>query len=107
MGLKTCGEDVEDARDGLGSVVGVQRSEDEVPGLGGGQGGGHGLAVAHLADEDDIGILPQDGANCLGKSRRVGSYFDLFDERAPIRLLKFDRVLDRDDVVMAVAIDGA
>ena len=53
-----------------------------------------------------IGILPEDGADCLGKSRCVGTYFDLLHERELIRLLKFDWVFDGDDVVVSGAIDG-
>ena len=37
----------------------MQRAQDEVAGLGGGQGGADRLLVAHLADEDDVGVLPQ------------------------------------------------
>ena len=39
LGAAVGGEDVDDAVDGLGRVVGVQRGEDQVAGLGDGQGG--------------------------------------------------------------------
>ena len=77
-----------------------------MPGFGGSQRGGHGFAVAHLADEDDVGILAKDGANGLGESGRVGPHLNLFHERKLIRLLKFDWVFDGDDVVLAGAVDG-
>ena len=53
------GEDVDDAVDRLRGVARVQRGEDEVAGLRGGERGGDGLEVAHLADQDHVGILTQ------------------------------------------------
>jgi hypothetical protein len=46
----------------------VQRRHDEVAGLGGGQAGLDGLVVAHLADQDDVRVLPHRGAHGVGKS---------------------------------------
>ena len=74
------GEGVEDARDGLGGVVGVEGGEDEVAGFGGGEGCGHGFAVAHLADHDDVGVLAEDGADGFGEVGGVVAELDLFDE---------------------------
>ncbi len=51
------GEHVDDPVDGLGRVVGVQRGEHQVAGLGQGEGEGDRLEVAHLADQDDVGVL--------------------------------------------------
>ena len=53
-------EHVDDAVDRLRRVLRVQRGEDEVPGLGRGDRGRDRLEVAHLADEDDVGVLAQD-----------------------------------------------
>ena len=53
------GEHVDDAVDRLRRVLGVQRGEDEVAGLGRGERGRDGLEVAHLTDEDDVGVLAQ------------------------------------------------
>ena len=55
-------EDVDDAVDRLRRALGVQRREDEVAGLGRGQRGRDRLEVAHLADEDHVGVLAQRGA---------------------------------------------
>ncbi len=53
------GEDVDDAVDRLRCVLGVERAEDEVAGLGGRKGHRDGLEVAELADQDHVGILAQ------------------------------------------------
>ena len=52
-------EHVDDAVDRLRRVLGVQGREDQVAGLGGGQRDRDRLEVAHLADQDDVGVLPQ------------------------------------------------
>ena len=57
LGLLLGWEDVDDPVDGLRRRLGVQGREDEVPGLGRGEGGGDRLQVAHLADQDHVGIL--------------------------------------------------
>ena len=67
-------EDVDDAVDGLRRVLGVERGEDEVAGLGRGQRRADRLHVAHLADEDHVGVLAQRGLEASAKdgaSRRA------------------------------------
>src|SRR5256885_506319 len=51
--------DVDDPVDRLRGALGVQRGEDEVAGLGGGQRGRGRLQVAQLANQDDVGVLAQ------------------------------------------------
>jgi hypothetical protein len=51
-------EQVDAAVDGLGGVGGVQGRQDQVAGLGGGQGVLEGLGVPDLADQDHVGVLP-------------------------------------------------
>ncbi len=77
------------------SVVGVQRRQHEVPGEGRLDGDDAGLAVADLADEDDVGVLAQDRAQGVGE-REAGLRvrLHLVDVGEPV----LDRVLDRDDV---------
>ena len=67
------GEDVDDAVDRLGGIVGVQGREDEVAGLGQGDGQLNGLEVAHLTDEQDVGVLPQGGAESPLEGGAVGA----------------------------------
>ena len=52
-------EHVDDAVDRLRRILGVQGGEDEVAGLGGGEGHRDRLEVAELADEDDVRVLAQ------------------------------------------------
>jgi hypothetical protein len=99
------GEAVEDARHGLGGVVGVERGEDEMAGFGGGEGGSHGFGVAHLADEDDVGVLAEDGADGLGEGGRVVADLDLLDDGVAVGVLVLDGIFDGDDVVAAAGVD--
>ena len=95
-------EDVDDPVDGLRGRLGVQGGEDEVAGLGGGQRGRDRLQVPHLADEDHVGVLSQGGAQAEGEVRRVGADLALVDDRAFVLVQELDRVLDREDVVLAL-----
>ena len=53
---------IDQSGDGAGGVVGVQRTEHEVPGQRRFDGDLRGLEVADLAHEDAIRVLPQEGA---------------------------------------------
>ena len=88
-----------------GRVLGVERGEDEVAGLGRGQRGRDRLEVAHLAEEDHVGVLAEGGAQRLGEGRRVGADLALVDDALLVPVQELDRVLDRDDVVGARAVD--
>ena len=55
-------EHVGDAVERLRRVVGVQRREHEVAGLGDRQRELHRLGVTHLTDEDHVGVFAQRGA---------------------------------------------
>ena len=61
----------DDAVDRFGRVERVQRREHQVAGLGGEQRRLDRLEVAHLADEDDVGILAQRAAQRVRERRRV------------------------------------
>ena len=93
--------EVDHARDRRDGVVGVNGAEDEVPGLGGLAGDLGGLLVADFADENHVGVLPQDAAQLGGEGlARFEVHFDLRDAVHAV----FDRVLDGDDVLL-IAID--
>src|SRR5215208_2007008 len=64
-------EDVYDPVDGLRGVLGVQRPEDEVPGLRRCYGERDGLEVAHLAYEYHVWVLPQNVLEGLGEALGV------------------------------------
>ena len=98
-------EEVDDAVDRLGRVDGVQRRQDEVAGLGGGQGRADGLDVTHLADEDDVGVLAHRGTQ---RDREVGGVLTdlaLGHDRLLVLVQDLDRVLDGDDVDLAQRVD--
>ncbi len=98
-------EDAEDALDGLDGVGRVQGREHEMAGLGGRQGGGDGLQVAHLADDHDVGVLPEDVRQRLAERRRVGVDLLLDDDAAVVLVDELDGVLDRHDLGAALAVD--
>src|SRR5207244_4215235 len=69
------GEGVDDAVDGAGGTGGVQGAKDQVAGFGGADGGGDGFQVAHFADEDHVGILPEGASQSLGKRGGIAADF--------------------------------
>ena len=83
------GEEVEDPVDRLGGVERVDRREDEVPRLGRGERGADGGLVAHLADQDHVGVLaqhpPQRGLERVG----VAADLALVDRRASGRWCRY------------------
>ena len=81
-----------------GRVLGVQGGEHEVAGLGRGERGGDRLEVAHLADEDDVGVLAQDVLEGVGEGVGVLPHLPLVDHGHLVLVEELDRVLDRHDV---------
>ena len=82
-------------------VCSVERHE--VADLGCGQRGGHGLVVAHLADEDDVGVLPHDVSERIRVAVGVDADLALVDDALLVLVQDLDRVLDGDDVAFARA----
>ncbi len=58
------------------------------------------LQVAHFADEDDVGVLAQGGAQRVGEGVRVGVQLALVDHALLVPVQVLDRVLDRDHVLV-------
>jgi hypothetical protein len=98
-------EGIEDAIHGLDGVVGMQRREHEVSGLGGGDHRAHRLGIAHLAHHDDVGILPQRVAQRFGEARGVGADFALRDRRHVVGEQELHRILDGDHMHRAARRD--
>ena len=98
-------EDRDDAVDRLGRVERVQRREDEVAGLGREQRRFDRLQVAHLADQDDVGVLAQGAAQRVRERLRVDRDLALVDERLVVAVQVLDRVLDRHHVRRARRVD--
>jgi hypothetical protein len=74
------------------------------PGLGGLQRGGDGLEVAHLPDEDDVGVLPGHGLQPGGEVVGVDADLALVDDRVVVAVHHLDGVLEGDDVAAPVAL---
>ncbi len=64
-----------------------------------------GLQVAHFADENDVGILAQRVLERVGEAVRVAPHLALVDDAALVAVDELDRIFDRDDVSLALAVD--
>ena len=51
-------------------IVGVERAQQQMAGLRGLQRDARGFRVANLADQDHVGVLPQDGSQAAGERQR-------------------------------------
>jgi hypothetical protein len=83
----------------------VDRREDEVAGLGRAQRGVHRLLVAHLTDQDHVGVLAQDAAQRALEGHGVHADLALVDDRLLVEVQELQRVLDGHDVAPARAVD--
>jgi hypothetical protein len=91
--------DIDQAGDGAGRVVGVERAENEVAGERGVDGDGGRFQIANFTDHDDVGRLAQHGAQRGGKGHaHVFVDRDLVDAVE----LVFDRILHRDDLAVGL-----
>jgi hypothetical protein len=98
-------EEVDDPVDGLGRVNRVHGGKHEVAGLGGRQRRADRLLVAHLPDQDHVGVLAQDASQRALERVRVHADLALVDHRTLVRVNELDRVLDRDDVPRSRLVD--
>src|SRR3954453_12647984 len=73
-------ERVDDSVDRLRRILGMERREYEVARLSRGKGGRHGLEVAHLADEDHVGVLTERGLQRVREAVRVRAQLALVDD---------------------------
>ena len=89
----------------LAAAGGVDGAEDQVAGLGGVDAGLEGFAVAHLADQDDVGVLADrvlEGRLPVGD---VEADLALVDDRLLVGEDELDRVLDGQDVHRFALVD--
>jgi hypothetical protein len=98
------GKETEDAVDRLVGVVGVQGAQAQVAGLGEGQGVRHGFGGAHLADENHVRCLAQGILQPHLEGLRIDTDLALRDQAARVIVEEFDRILDAEDMSLAVAI---
>ena len=80
----------QDALDRLGRVGAVHRRQNLMAGIGGTQGHPHRLAVAQLADQDHVGILPQGLPQPMLERRRILAQLELRDHGLLIGVHVFD-----------------
>ena len=84
----------------------MQGGEDQVAGLGGGEGRLDGVQVPHLTDEDHIRVFPKDGAQAVGIAMGIGADLALVDD-AFIRVVHiFDGVFQGNDVGVPCMVDA-
>ena len=79
--------------------------EHQVARLGHGEDGVDRLQVAHLADHEDVGVLPEGGAQAPGKGVGVGAHLALVDGPEAVPMHVLDGVLDGEDVAAPPAVD--
>src|ERR1700756_1199442 len=92
---------IEEATQHVDHVVGVDRGEDEVAGECGVDSNLGGFLVADFADEDLVGVVPQDGSEASGEGQALLFVYRNLGNAAD---LVFDRVFNCDDLVF-VAFD--
>ncbi len=73
--------------------------------LGQTQRGGDGLQIAHLSDENDVGVLAKHGPQGILEGMRVRGDLSLLDQAALVGMDELDRILESDDVSVSLAID--
>ena len=95
---------VDDPVDGLRRILRVQCGEDQVPGLGGGDGGLDRLQVAHLTYQDDVRVLPKDVLEGARKGEGVRADLALVHDAPLVPVQIFDGVLHRHDVDLPFAV---
>src|SRR3989344_8098391 len=103
--LLVAGKTVNDAVNGLSGVIGMERGENEMPGLGRGYGRPDRIGVAHLADHRHVHVLAEHGAEGLVEALGVGTDLALVNDRAIRGEKILDGIFDRDDVIGPGAVD--
>ena len=61
--------------------------------------------ITHFADEDDIGILSKRRSKGSSERMSVGGDFALIDDAIFVIVKEFDRIFDRQDVIVTLHID--
>ena len=98
-------EHVDDPVHRLGRIAGVQGRQHKMAGFRRSNCDADCFHVAHLADQDDVGILPQRRPQRVGKSTAIGADLPLVDNALAVPVQIFDRVLQRQDVAGTFTVD--
>ena len=99
------GDHPQDPLDRAHGRVGVQGAKHQVTGLGGLEGGGQGLRVADLADQDHIGVFAQGRPQGVVKLAGVLPHLAVTHQRLTAFMHELHRILDREDVAGHVGVD--
>ena len=105
LGLLVRRKHVDDAVDGGGSRIGVQRGESQVAGLGDAERRFNGLQISHFADQNHIRVFSKGRPQGVGERLGVGVQLALVDHAVLVHVHELDRVLDGEDVLVALAVD--
>ena len=98
------GEEIDDAVERLVGAVRVQRRDAQMPGLRELDAVLHRLAIANLADHDDVGRLAQRVLQRVVPAVGIDADLAVRHDAAAMRMHVLDRILDRDDVTAAVLV---
>lgn len=98
-------EEVEDAPDGLRCILGMERGQHQMAGVGRLHRGGEAHRIAHFAHHDDVGILPQHVFQAALETGSVEADLPLLDDRLVVLEHKLDGILQGDDVPFEVGVD--
>src|SRR5262249_26641666 len=66
----------------------------------------HGFAVPHFTDEDYFRSLTHGRAECMSEARRITVQLALVNRRTLVIMQELDGILNGDDVVILLSIDG-
>ena len=97
-------EDVDDAVNGLGRVLGVQRGKYKVARFGRGQRNRDRFKVAQLPHHDDVGVLTQSVFERIGKAVSVFTHFTLVHDAPLVSVQELNRVFYGQDVIATIAV---
>ena len=96
---------LDDTHRSTGGGGGVQRAEHQVAGFRRFQRDFHGFKVAHFADEHDVRVFTEGGAQRGGERTGMAADFAVVDQALLVGVHEFHRVFNRDDVVGAGPVD--
>ncbi len=88
-------KDIDDAVDRFDAGIRMQGGKGQMTGFGGGQGGLNRLEVPHLADQDNVGVLPEDMSKGCGKVLGIRVHLPLIDDAFLMAMKVFDGILNR------------
>ena len=83
----------------------MQRAKDEVSGFGRLDRDGDRLEIPHLADEHDVRVFAQRGAQRVLEPFGVGVHLALVDEAPLVLVYELDRIFNRDQMIITVLVD--